>query len=155
MLLVTSNLPCFWLYRWAGCGPSDASSQGLLFSPLSTADPKNGGRVRVRGIGGAQKEVEKGMGGGGEWWSGGKTRHTYGKGKKKKSTPSSAPRAPHPNCLIFPPAPLRRVKPPPTGSGSSVPASSGRCSRSSFDGPLTSRQPSGCHPWSSETPHQM
>lgn len=100
-----------------------------------------------KGIGGARREVEKGMGD--EWQSGGKTRHivTWKKKRKEKntSTPSSAPRALHPNRLIFPSAPLGRVKPPPTGSGSSVPASSGHYSRSSFDGLLTSHQPSRCH----------
>lgn len=42
-----------------------------------------------------------------------------------------------------PPACGGRVKPPPTGSGSSVHASSGRCWGSSFGGLLTSRRPSG------------
>lgn len=65
--------------------------------------------------------------------------------KKRKSTQFSTSRALTPNTFCPPSAPLRRVKPPLTGSGSSVHASSGRCSGSSFDGLLKSHQPSRCH----------
>lgn len=71
------------------------------------------------------------------WWE----DQTHCHAKKKTPTPSSAPRALHPNRIF----PLLRVKPLPTGSGSSAPASSGRCWGSSFDGLLTSHPPSGCH----------
>ena len=36
--------------------------QHFLFPQLSTADPTDGGRVRVRGIRGGEREVERGTG---------------------------------------------------------------------------------------------
>lgn len=73
------------------------------------------------------------------WWAEQTHCHT-----KTTPTPSSALAQP---CIpaTFPSAPLGNVKPPQTGSGSSVPASSGHCWGSSFDGLLTSHRSSGCH----------
>lgn len=93
------------------------------------------------GMRGGEREVERGTGG---WMVVRREDQTHCNAKKT-STPSSTPRALHPNRLFYSPStPLGKVKPPPTGSGSSAPASSGRCSGSSFDGLLTSHQPSGC-----------
>lgn len=144
-LLVTSNLPCFWLQKWVWLWDlwcfitwTFVFHNSPQLIPRMEGDSGCGDKRRTEGSG------EGNRGGTLVWWKDQiqKTKQN----KTKTSTPSSAPRALHPNHLFFSPyAPLGTVKPPLTGSGSSVPASSGHCWGSSFDGLLTSHQPSGCH----------
>lgn len=119
--------------------PFDALLHGLCFQN----SPQLIQRMEWElGWGDKRKREGSGEGNGGwmvVWWE----DQTHCHAKKHPLHP------PHPEPCIptvfFPSAPLGRVKPPLTGSGSSVPASSGRCWGSSFDGLLTSHQPSGCH----------
>lgn len=110
---------------------------------------------RDSGWGGERRREGSGEGNGGwmvVWWEDQTHCHSEKKRKKKKKKlplHPPHPEHPHPNHLCPPPhlCFTGRVKPLPTGSGSFVPASSGRCWGSSFDGLLTSHQPSGCRCW--------
>lgn len=90
VLLVASNLPCFSLQRWVSCGPP---SHGLLFPRLSTADSQ---RLRdSQGEGIRRRREGSGQGNRG-WMVVWHEDQTDYNAKKKKSTPSSTPRALHP-----------------------------------------------------------
>lgn len=68
VLLVTSNLPYFWLQKWVGCGPPDASLHGLCFQNSPQLIPRMEG---VLGWGDKRKREGSGEGNGGwmvVWW---------------------------------------------------------------------------------------
>lgn len=125
-----------------GCGPpgffSTLTCSVTALHNLSQAwsESQEGGR------GGGEREQERGTWGLiAAWWEDQTQCHT-GKKKIHSILHVQSPASQH---LLPPSAPLRRVKPPLTESGSSVHASSGRCSGSSFDGLLKSHQSSRCH----------